>query len=46
MGFIGGLLSAVVKTVATPIVMAGDLVTLGKADLTKKHLESVSEDID
>jgi len=45
MGILSGLFSAAVKTVATPIAIVADIATLGKADVTKKHIESIGEDL-
>jgi hypothetical protein len=46
MGFIGGLISAAVKTVATPIAIVADIATLGKKDITKTHISSIGDDVE
>jgi hypothetical protein len=48
MGFLGGMFSAVVKTVLTPVAIVKDavnVVTGKEADATKSLLQSAAEDV-
>jgi len=48
MGFLGGMFSAVVKTVLTPVAIVKDavnVVTGEEADATKTLLQSAAEDV-
>jgi len=48
MGFLGGIFSAVVKTVLTPVAIVKDavnVVTGEEADTTKSLLQSAAEDV-
>jgi hypothetical protein len=48
MGFFSEIISATVKTVTTPIAIVKDVVNVAigeEPDATKKHIESVGDDV-
>ena len=49
MGFFDNIVSAAVKTVITPVAVVKDVVNVAvgeEADSTKKHIESITDDIE
>ena len=49
MGFFDNLISATVKTVITPVALVKDLVNVvtgEEAESTKKHIKSISDDLE
>lgn len=49
MGFLSNLLSATVKTAITPVAIVKDVVNVitgEEADSTKRHIESIVDDVD
>ena len=49
MGFLSNLVSATVKTVITPVAIVKDVVNVvtgEEADSTKKHIESIADDVE
>lgn len=49
MGFFGNIISATVKTVATPIAIVKDVVNVAtgeEVNATKKHVESIGDDLE
>jgi len=49
MGFLDNIISATVKTVISPVAIVKDVVNVAtgeEANATKKHVESITDDID
>ena len=46
MGFFSNLANAAIKTAVLPVVVAADLATLGKNEMTKQQIEEIADELD
>jgi hypothetical protein len=49
MGFFDNIISATIKTIITPVVVVKDVVNVvtgEEAESTKKHIKSISDDVE